>query len=77
MTGQINAVIHDCSSQIFDTVIVVTSFVLDLVFAKGMTDSDGEQAAVIIMLFLLWRILRIVNSQYNFARNSVPALKFL
>jgi len=47
--------------QIFDTVIVVTSFVLDLVFAKVMTDSDGEQAAAVIMIFLLWRILRIVN----------------
>jgi len=44
-------------------VIVVTSFVLDLVFAEGVTESDGEQAAIIIVLFLLWRILRIVNSQ--------------
>ena len=49
--------------QIFDTVIVVTSFVLDLVFAEVMTDSDGQQAAAVIMIFLLWRILRIVNGQ--------------
>jgi len=49
--------------KIFDTVIVVTSFVLDLVFAEVMTDSDGEQAAAVIMIFLLWRILRIVNGQ--------------
>jgi len=62
MTGQIEAVNSECSLQIFDTVIVVTSFVLDLMFAEGMTESDGEQAAVVIMLFLLWRILRIVNS---------------
>ena len=59
---QIEAVNSECSLQIFDTVIVVTSFVLDLMFAEGMTESDGEQAAVVIMLFLLWRILRIVNS---------------
>jgi len=48
--------------QIFDTVIVISSFVLDLVFAKG-AESDGDQGAVIIVLFLLWRILRIVNSK--------------
>ena len=53
----------DCCLQIFDTVIVVTSFVVDVMFAEGVTESDGEQAAVVIMLFLLWRILRIVNSQ--------------
>ena len=49
--------------QVFDTVIVLTSFVLDLVVAEVMTGSDGEQAAAIIVVFLLWRILRIVNGQ--------------
>lgn len=48
-------------AQIFDAAIVVTSFVLDLVFVEGSAGEEGEQAAAIIMVFLLWRILRIVN----------------
>jgi hypothetical protein len=50
-------------TQIFDAAIIVTSFVLDLVFVEGSVGSEGEQAAVIIMIFLLWRILRIVNGR--------------
>lgn len=49
--------------QIFDAAIIVTSFVLDLVFVEGSMGSEGEQAAAIIMIFLLWRILRIVNGR--------------
>jgi len=50
--------------QIFDAIIVMASFVLDVVFLDGVTDvSEGEQAAAIIMCFLLWRVLRIVNGK--------------
>jgi len=43
-------------------VIIIASFVLDVVFLEEVTDvSHGDQAAVIIIIFLLWRILRIVN----------------
>jgi len=42
----------------------MASFVLDVVFLDGMTDvSEGDQAAALIMVFLLWRVLRIVNGQ--------------
>ena len=41
---------------------MIASFVLDVVFLDGLTEvSEGEQAAALIMVFLLWRVLRIVN----------------
>ena len=50
--------------QIFDAFIIMASFVLDVVFLDGVTEvSEGEQAAALIMIFLLWRVLRIVNGQ--------------
>ena len=51
--------------QIFDAAIIITSFVLDLVFVGRSVGSESEQAAIIIMVFLLWRILRIVNGTYE------------
>jgi len=55
--------------QIFDAIIVMASFVLDVVFLDGVTEvSEGDQAAALIMTFLLWRVLRIVNGQRLFAR---------
>jgi len=39
----------------------VASFALDLVFVEGITGAEGEEALAIIIVFLLWRILRIIN----------------
>jgi len=49
--------------QIFDAVIVLTSFGLDLVFIEGITEAQSESAIALLIIFLLWRILRIVNSR--------------
>ena len=44
---------------------------LDVVFLEEVTDvSHGDQAAVIIIIFLLWRILRIVNGQISYIRRA-------
>ena len=45
----------------FDCAIIVASFALDLVFVEGITGAEGEEALAIIIVFLLWRILRIIN----------------
>jgi len=48
--------------QLFDAVIVLTSFSLDLVFIQGITGpQSGEEAIALLIIFLLWRILRIIN----------------
>ena len=62
--------------QIFDAIIIIASFVLDVVFLDGVTEvSEGEQAAALIMVFLLWRILRIVNGErlLHFKRPAVDS----
>jgi len=53
--------------QLFDAVIVVTSFSLDLVFIQGITGPQSEEAIALLIIFLLWRILRIINGT-----NSLP-----
>ena len=52
-----------CLYQIFDTAITVGSFVLDLVFIEQMSSSKGEETIVILIVFLLWRVLRLVNGK--------------
>lgn len=47
--------------QMFDAVIVLTSFSLDLVFIEGITGPESEEAIALLIIFLLWRILRIIN----------------
>jgi len=47
--------------QIFDAVIVLTSFALDVVFVEGVTHTQGEEAIALLIIFLLWRILRVIN----------------
>ena len=47
--------------QIFDGVVILASFALDLVFLEGLVGVQGEEAAALLVMFLLWRILRVIN----------------
>lgn len=49
--------------QVFDCAIIVASFALDLVFVEGIAGAEGEEALAVIIVFLLWRILRIINGR--------------
>ena len=49
--------------EMFDAVIVLTSFSLDLVFIEGITGPQSEEAIALLVIFLLWRILRIINGK--------------
>jgi len=53
----------DVCWQIFDAVIVLTSFALDVVFVEGVTHTQGEEAIALLIIFLLWRILRVINGK--------------
>jgi len=53
--------------QMFDAIIIIASFVLDVVFLEGVTEvSEGNEAVALIMVFLLWRLLRIVNGEWTY-----------
>jgi len=48
---------------VFDCAIIIASFALDLVFMEGITGAEGEETLALIIVFLLWRILRIINGR--------------
>ncbi len=50
----------------FDGVIILASFTLDLVFVEGVTGAEGEEAIALLIVFLLWRILRVINGLLNY-----------
>ena len=56
--------------QLFDAVIVLTSFSLDLVFIQGITGPQSQEAIALLIIFLLWRILRIINGTNR--HNKLP-----
>jgi len=45
----------------FDAVIVLTSFSLDLIFLNGITGAESEGEIALLIIFLLWRFMRIIN----------------
>jgi len=45
----------------FDAVIVLTSFSLDLIFLNGINSTESEEAIALLMIFLIWRMMRIIN----------------
>jgi len=58
--GSIVSIVCDCL-QLFDAAIIVTSFTLDLIFVEGITGVQGEETLAFIIIFLLWRVLRVIN----------------
>jgi len=47
--------------QMFDAAIILASFTLDLIFVEGITGVQGEETLAFIIIFLLWRVLRVIN----------------
>ena len=45
--------------------IILASFALDLVFLEGIGGAKGEEAAALLIVFLLWRILRVINGKFD------------
>ena len=51
--------------QVFDAFIVITSFILDVIFLDSRWYETGKDATTILVLLLPWRVVRIVNSKPN------------
>lgn len=49
-------------SKIFDAIIITASFCLDVAFLEGPFGA-GDETAVLLIVFLLWRLLRVVNGE--------------
>ena len=47
--------------QIFDAIIIGSSFAIDIVFLQGVSGEEGQKAAALLVVLLLWRIARVVD----------------
>ncbi len=47
--------------QMFDSVVIIVSLAIDLIFLNGLGKAQGEEAAALLVVFLLWRIVRVIN----------------
>lgn len=50
--------------QVFDAVIILASFVVDLVFIKGVPVFVVDESIFILAFLLPWRVIRVVNSKF-------------
>ncbi|KAK3607458.1 hypothetical protein CHS0354_015602 [Potamilus streckersoni] len=48
--------------EVFDAIIVIGSFVVDLVFLKGLTSYKIHIFVYVLTFLLPWRVIRVVNS---------------
>ncbi|XP_061187181.1 uncharacterized protein LOC133195350 [Saccostrea echinata] len=48
--------------EVFDAMVVIFSFILDLVFIKGVHAFKVQKFLVILIILVPWRIIRVVNS---------------
>lgn len=51
------------SLQVFDALIILASFIVDLVFLKGLADFAIDDSIFILAFLLPWRVIRVVNSK--------------
>ncbi|KAL8597560.1 hypothetical protein ACOMHN_001491 [Nucella lapillus] len=51
-----------CGVGVFDAVIILASFVVDLVFLKGLQAFPLDDSIFILAFLLPWRVIRVVNS---------------
>ena len=49
--------------QVVDGIVIIVSFAMDLYFIDGMESAAMNNAASILVIFLLWRILRVFNGE--------------
>ena len=49
------------SFQIFDAIIITMSLIFDVIFLGGVVGEEGEKAAAVLVVLLLWRITRVVD----------------
>jgi hypothetical protein len=50
--------------QIFDGAITAGSFAIDVVLMEGVSVAEGEETLALMVVFLLWRVLRLANSEF-------------
>lgn len=57
-----NSILH---IQVFDALVILISFVIDLVFIEGVMSMEISNYVIVLTFLLPWRIIRILNSKSN------------
>lgn len=60
--------------QVFDTFVILTSFIVDMIFVKGLSMYTLRQFVYILAFMLPWRVIRVTNSKYTLAILSMCLL---
>ena len=50
--------------QVFDTFVILTSFIVDMIFVKGFSMYTLSQFIYILAFMLPWRVIRVTNSKF-------------
>jgi len=58
-------------AQIFDAFIIISSFTIDIVFLGGVAGEEGQKAAAVLVILLLWRIARVVDGIHSLLQYNV------
>ncbi|KAH3740562.1 hypothetical protein DPMN_047268 [Dreissena polymorpha] len=55
--------LHNCTRrfQVFDTIVVIVSFVVDVALLRDLTHFKVQDALLILSFLLPWRVIRVVN----------------
>ena len=56
--------------QIFDTIVIGTSFALDVIFLGGVSGDVGQKVAAALFVLLIWRMARVVDGECIFPREA-------
>ena len=55
---------HSFYLQVFDSFVIIASFIVDMIFVKGLTMYTIHEFVYILAFMLPWRVIRVTNSKY-------------
>ena len=64
-------------AQIFDAIIIGSSFAIDIVFLGGVAGEEGQKAAAVLVVLLLWRIARVVDGKLSTSLSLVRIVYYV
>ena len=57
-------------SQVFDSFVILASFVVDIIFMKGLAVYTIHEFVYILAFMLPWRVIRVTNSKYVYSNTK-------
>ena len=58
----------------FDSFVILASFVVDLIFIKGLAMYTIHEFVYILAFMLPWRVIRVTNSKFYYYRYYKPTV---